>query len=213
MKKIIIFSAGSAGRELFQLISKINKFKKEWEIIGYVDSDHKKIGKTIDGIKIFSSKNKPKYKEIYAACGIMNPNIRKKIYQKEILNFSYKTANLIHPSIELPSCIKMGKGNIIFDNVHISFEVKLKNFTLISNFCDLGHNLIADDFVTIMPSVVVGGNCKIKNQTLIGAGAVINQGTSIGKNCKIGMGSLITNNLKDNTSAIDHPRKILVKNK
>ena len=76
-KKIIIFSAGSAGREVFQLISIINKLNKKWEVVGYVDSDPKKVGKTIDGVKVFSVENKPKHKEIFATCGIMNPIPRK----------------------------------------------------------------------------------------------------------------------------------------
>ena len=37
MKEILIFSAGPAGRETFQLINSINRSKKEWKVIGYVD--------------------------------------------------------------------------------------------------------------------------------------------------------------------------------
>ena len=93
-------------------------------------------------------------------------------------------------------------GNIIFGNVHISFDVNIKNFSIISNFCDLGHNLIAGNYITIMPTVTIGGNCNIGELTLIGSGANIYQGAKIGKNCKIGMGSLITNNL--HKTRIDH---------
>ena len=77
-KKILIFSAGSAGREIFQLISSINKFKDEWEVIGYVDDDVNKVDKIIDKIQVYSNKKKPKNKEIYATCGVMNHIIRKK---------------------------------------------------------------------------------------------------------------------------------------
>ena len=52
-KKILIFSAGSAGREVFQLILSINKLQNEWEVIGYVDDDISKIGKTIDNIEVY----------------------------------------------------------------------------------------------------------------------------------------------------------------
>ena len=39
MKEILIFSAGPAGRETFQLINSINRSKKEWKVIGYVDDN------------------------------------------------------------------------------------------------------------------------------------------------------------------------------
>jgi len=42
MKKILIFSAGPAGREVFQLIQEINKAKNEWQVIGYVDDQIQK---------------------------------------------------------------------------------------------------------------------------------------------------------------------------
>ena len=207
-KKILIFSAGPAGREVNQLIISINKVNPEWEVVGYVDDDPKKSNKIIDKIKIYSNKNKPKKKEIYAICGIMDHKIRKKIYNQEIIKDGYKLTNLIHPNIEQPKCFKLGIGNIIFGNVHISFEVKIGNFSLISNYCDLGHNLIMQDYSTVMPSVVIGGNCKIGNNTLIGSGTKIHQGLKIGKNCKIGMGTLITNEVEENKIIVDYPRKI-----
>ena len=55
-KKILIFSAGSAGREVFQLILNINKLHNEWEVIGYVDDDTNKIGKIIDDVQVYSKK-------------------------------------------------------------------------------------------------------------------------------------------------------------
>ena len=212
-KKILIFAAGPAGREVFQLVSSINKLKNEWEIIGYVDDDPIKVGTTVDGVQVYSNKNKPVKREMYATCGLMNHKIRKKIFNEEIIKSGYQITNLIHPLIEKPKCFKIGNGNIVFGNIHISFEVTIKNFSIISNFCDLAHNLITYDYVTIMPSAIIGGNCEIGENTLIGAGARIHQGTKIGKNCKIGMGTLILNNVKNNTAVVDFPRKVQNENK
>ena len=82
-KKILIFSAGSAGREVFQLISSINKTNKKWEVVGYVDNNKSKVGKTIDDLNVYSNSTKPKKKDIYAICGIMNGSLRKKIFSEK----------------------------------------------------------------------------------------------------------------------------------
>ena len=37
MKKILIFSAGPAGRDIFLLINAKKKIKKKWKVIGFVD--------------------------------------------------------------------------------------------------------------------------------------------------------------------------------
>ena len=208
-KKILIFTAGSAGRELFKLIQEINMKKNQWEVIGYVDIDLKKRGKFIDKKKVYHKINKPYKENIYAICGIMDPATRKKIYNQEILKNNYKIPNLIHPSIIVPGSIKLGIGNIIFGNVHISYDVKIKNYCLISNFCDIGHNLSLGDHTTIMPSVSLGGNCIIKKETLIRSGALIHPNIKIGSNCKIGMGSLVIKDVKNNSSVVNYPRQII----
>ena len=92
VKKILIFSAGASGVEILELINQINKKKKEFDVVGFVDNG--KIKKNINGIKIFNSKKIPK-KKIYAICGIMDPRLSEKIINKEIKN-RFKMVNLIH---------------------------------------------------------------------------------------------------------------------
>ncbi len=209
IKKILIFSAGPAGREVFQLIKSINNKKKSFEVIGYVDNDESKNKTKIDNLKVYNANNLPKNKNgIYAVCGVSDYKIRQKIYIDQIIRNRFKVTNLIHPSIEIPSCLKMGEGNIIFGNVHISFDVNIGSFSLISNFCDLGHNLKSENFVTFMPSVAIGGNVTIGEKSFFGSGAKVHQGIKIGKNCMIGMGSIITKDIADKTSIANFPRQV-----
>ncbi|MDC1096226.1 hypothetical protein OAS47_02780 [Pelagibacteraceae bacterium] len=213
-RKILIFSAGPGGKEVYQLIKSINKNdnkKFSWEVLGFVDNALFKKKKKINNIKIFSSKDCPKNKDIYAITGVSDPKIRKNIYKNEILKNNYKLTNLIHPSVEIPTCLDLGKGNIIFSNVHISFEISIKNFTIISNFCDLGHNLKVGNFFSIMPSSTIGGKCQIGENTFIASGVKIHQNLTIGSNCMIGIGTTVTSNVKNNFSLINYPRQVLKK--
>ena len=119
-KKILIFSAGAAGREVFQLILSINKLQNEWEVIGYVDDDVNKVGNTIDNTKVYSAKNKPKKNEIYATCGVMDNAIRKKIFNEERIKSGYQITNLINITVIL----KHIKG--LFFKLQILFNLVLK---------------------------------------------------------------------------------------
>jgi sugar O-acyltransferase (sialic acid O-acetyltransferase NeuD family) len=211
MKKILIFSAGPAGRDIFLLINAINKIKKKWKVIGFVDDNKKFKKKKVEGLEVFSLKKKPIEKNLYAITGMMDPIVRKNIYVKEIKN-DYLIPNLIHPNIEIPKCFKLGKGNIIFNHVHLSFEVAFGSFSVISNFCDIGHNLVSKDFLTVMPSVTIGGNCRVGSNTLIGSGVKIIQNINIGDNCKIGIGSSVTSDLSKNSNIINFQRKVINKN-
>ena len=63
MKKILIFSAGSAGREVYQLIKEINKKKKTWKVLGYVDDNIKLKVKTLDKLKSVFKQRKTNWKK------------------------------------------------------------------------------------------------------------------------------------------------------
>ena len=211
-KKILIFTAGSAGRETFKLIEEINTFSKDkWQVLGYIDSNKKFSSKILDGVKIYSNSKNFRYQKIFAVCGIMDPLKRKKIFENEIIKNGFQIPNLIHPNNIIPKDLKIGQGNLIFNNVHLSFKIEIKNYSLISNFTDLGHNSVINDYVSIMPQTSIGGNCKIGYNTFIGSGANIHQNIEIGKNCKIGMGSIIVKKIKNNHSVINYPRQIAQK--
>ena len=97
-KKIFIFGAGSAGKDLLRLISDINEKSRAWEVMGFVDSDPKLVGKKINGYKILRHQDLPKSKNYYGVCGILDPNLKKKIVTKEIRSKGYKLPVLIHPA-------------------------------------------------------------------------------------------------------------------
>ena len=83
MKKIYIFSAGSAGREILDLIKSINKTKKVWDVISYVDKSKNLQKKKIDGFDVIDPSRVKEKDNIYGICGIMNPKLRYKIYNNE----------------------------------------------------------------------------------------------------------------------------------
>ena len=208
MKKILIFGAGGSGREIFNLIQEINLYKKDsWKVIGYIDSNKKLLGKKIDGIKVISNSKKFDEKNTYAICGLIDPLKRKRVYQKEIKNRKYSIPNLIHPNIIKPSSLKIGTGNIIFNNVHLSYDVTVSNYNIISNFNDIGHNVRMEDYVTLMPQNIIGGKCKIGKFSFFGSGCRVHQNLKIGSSCNVGMGSTIVQNLKKGSKVITFQRQ------
>jgi len=76
-KKILIFSAGPAGREINQLILNINKFRAEWKVVGFVDDDKNFITK-------FMTKEKK---------SIFNPAKASDLFDREDFVYNQKIKN------------------------------------------------------------------------------------------------------------------------
>ena len=203
MKKLLIFTAGSAAHETLKLIKEINKKKKVWNFIGFVDPGFKS-----KNYKNF--KKDPKLKNCYAICPILDENIRKKIYLQNIIG-KYKIPNLIHPKVDIPNDIKLGVGNIIINNLHLSFKINIGNYNLFSFNNDLGHNFICGDYNSLMPNVVIGGNVKIGNLNSFSVNSIVLPMVKIGNNNKIGPLSLISSEIKSNNKVTNYPRQIITK--
>ena len=210
MKNLLIYGSGDFGKELVNLISLINKRKKTWKILGFVENNKKLIGKKIYNIKIFDEKKIKKNKLVYVICSATNPKTKKKIISKIKNKFSF--TNLIHPDVEMPKDLKIGVGNIILQKVFISYKVKIKNYCSISTSCDLGHNLKLGNCSSIMPGTIINGRVTIENECFIGSSVLISTDVKIGNNCNVGSGCKIFNNIKDNTRIFEVPRLIKSKN-
>ena len=142
----------------------------------------------------------------------MDCEIKKRIVNNEIRKKKYKLATIIHPDVVQPSDLKIGAGSVLFSGVKISYNVKMGKCVWIDVNSLLGHDLMVDNYISIMPSAIISGNCKIGSETIIGAGAIIHQNISIGKKCLVGIGTTIVKNVPDNTSITDFQRKIVNNN-
>ena len=54
IKKIYIFSAGSTGRDILQIINQINEKQLLWKVMGFVDNNSKLIGKKVYGYSVYA---------------------------------------------------------------------------------------------------------------------------------------------------------------
>lgn len=213
MKDIYIFSAGPAGRDVFQLINDINKVEDIWNIKGYVDSDSKLKGKFFDGLEVFCIEDLNNFdlSDAYGVCGVLDPLIREKIVKNEILALGLHVPNLIHPSSVLANDFKPSKGLLVFSGVNISFNVKISEYVLISFNCLVGHDGRIGSYSSLLPSSVMDGKCKIGNKVIIGSGALIHPGVSIGSNSTVGIGSVLIDDVEENITIAQLPRTVKLK--
>ena len=205
-KNLYIYGAGPAGLEILELIKIINSKTKGkfWNVKGFIDTNIKLINKKLKNIKVLDQSQIKKNYSDFAICSITNPKIKNKVLKNLIKNF--KLTNLIHPNIQIPEDIILGKGNVIFSNVHLSYNLKIKNNCFIGYGCDIGHDAKIGESCSIMPGTIINGNVKIEDNCFIGSSALLSVGVKIGKNCKIGSGTNIFNNIKSNINVFEIPR-------
>lgn len=210
IKDIVIIGAGGFGREIVWLISSINKDKRLWNLIGFIDEDESKIGKIINGYKVLGNLEYFKdNRNIYYVCAIGNAKSRKEVVEK-CREYKIKAATLIDPSVKMDkeSC-SIGEGSIICAGNILTTNINIKDHIIINLSCTIGHDVVIEDFVTIYPGVNVSGNCNLGSCSELGTGSKIIEGKSIGSNSIIGAGTVVIRGIKDNCTAVGVPAKII----
>mgnify|MGYP001190784449 CR=1 FL=1 len=210
-KKIYIIGAGKLGILASEIIKRQGKFR----IIGFVESDNRKIGKLINNIKVFSDgdvfkKNKPSNINLVIAIGDINK--RKKLikYYTKIKNINFP--NIIDPDSHIIySETKLGKGCIISVNATILNNCNLGDFCIVGTSTSILHDTTIGNNCLIGGQTVIGANAKINNDVFIGVGATIpSSSIKIGSTSFICSGSVILRNVGKNSKMLGNPAKKVI---
>lgn len=202
---LIVYGAGGMGRELMWQIS--SQLGEEYNILGFVDDSAEKINTVINGYKVVGNTewllgyNKP----IAVAVAVGDSNTRQNVVSTLKSNKNIIFPNIISKDALVSDFVEMGEGNIICFRSIITVNVKIGNFVLCNRSCNIGHDDVIGDCVTLNPSVTLSGNVTVGERVNIGTGAVVIQGKSIGEGAIIGAGAVVTSDIPANCTAVGVP--------
>lgn len=208
MKNLIIIGAGGVGRETAWIVEQINSSKETYNILGFVDDNKEIWNKYINGYKVLGGLNYILDNEVNSEVfiAIANSRIKKNIVDK-LKNKSIKYATLIHPSLNIPKSVEIGKGTILYEGVIISPNVSVGNHVIISPKSGIGHDSIIKDYVSVLWNVSISGNDVIEEGVLLGSGSTIIQNLKIGKESVVGAGAVVINNINNNKTVKGIPAR------
>jgi sugar O-acyltransferase (sialic acid O-acetyltransferase NeuD family) len=191
-KNIILLGAGGHMTSVIETIQNDKRFN----IVGFLDNDAKKIGKTIFGIKVLGNdkelkKIRKKVDYAFLTVGyIKNINERLELIEKLKLN-SFKIPNFVSLNADISKSLKLGKGNTIMQQCLINKNVKMGNFNILNNKSLIEHDVTIGSNVHVATGAIINGNVKIGNNVFIGSGSIIINNVKIKDYSFIKAGSLV----------------------
>ena len=193
MKKLYIIGAAGFGKEVAWIVEEINKKKKEWEIIGFIDDNNDLIGTNQNGYNVLGN---VEYlcdisDDIWVVCTIGDTTNKKKIIERisNIVNIHFAT--IIAPTAIVPPTVDIGEGTVIASASVLSVNVMVGAHVSINMGCTIGHDTRVEDYVTIRPGADIAGNVVIGKCADIGIGAKIIQNIKVCEGSLIGGGAMV----------------------
>lgn len=208
---IVVYGAGGLGREIFQLLQKINRVQNSPMLSGFID-DNVPMGTAFgryevvgDGAFINSLAHPT---NVVLAIG--DPKIKKKV--ADSLTSSWLTYPVIvHPSVEIEEELlaNIGEGSIITAGNLLTVDIKIGRHVLLNLGCTVGHDVQIGDYCSVMPGVNISGNVTLEEGVFVGTGAKILNNLTIGARTKIGAGAVVTQSLPPDCTAVGVPARIV----
>jgi sugar O-acyltransferase (sialic acid O-acetyltransferase NeuD family) len=212
-RELYIIGAGGFGREVADTVREINKADGPvYRIAGFVDDDESKWGKIVNDIEVKggvdwllglgSGGQKP-----CAVITIAKPKIRENIAKKLYRYVNW--INVIHPFASISISSTIGKGNIVQSFVSINANTKIGDHCIINYNSMIGHDVVLEEYVSIMPQCGIPGGCSLKKRAYIGIGTTMIQNIVIGEDVVIGAGSVVLKDVNRDTTVFGNPARLM----
>lgn len=206
---IAIYGAGGLGREILTLI----RTHSEWNVIGFFDDGVKK-GSIVDGVEVLGGRaDILQYDTLQLVVAVADPVSKRKIVESLESFSGVQFPTVIHPSAILQDTnrIEIGKGTVITAGCILTTGIVIGNHVLLNLNCTVGHDVVIEEFSSIMPGVNLAGKVHIGKSVLVGSGAQIINQSKIGELAKVGSGAVVTRNVDAHSTVVGVPANPLKK--
>jgi sugar O-acyltransferase (sialic acid O-acetyltransferase NeuD family) len=216
MEQLIIIGAGATGRELVSVISDINAQRPTWKLIGFLDDDPAKQGRTLNGVPVLgpvATARKYQARAVIAIAVSHDEQRRQKIAAQLALERE-QFAAIIHPSANISRFAQVGAGAVVLHNVVITHDTVIGEHVIIQYNVSVAHDVVIGDFVTIAPGAIISGFVHLGSGVYAGAGSTIINGTAnrprvIGEGALIGIGSVVVSDVAPGITVVGNPARPL----
>ena len=212
MKDLIIIGAGDMGREVAWITEGINEAEPTWNILGFVDDSPEVQGTVVDGLYpvLGTIDALSEYTgEVYVACSVGKPRVRRMILEKVLRQENLRPATLIHPTAIIGRGTAIGRGCIIAQNSLVAIGAELKDFVFLNTYVQIGHNVVIEDYCSVMFGSGLAGRVRVGAGTEIGTGVRVIPGIEICPECLVGAGAVVVKDITEPGTYAGVPAKKL----
>lgn len=191
---------GAATPTIIRVIDDLNQAEgKRFRIVGFLDNAFAKLGSDFHGFEILGGFDTIKryHADRVVLINTVAGSIEKRIETtKYFLSRGYRFANIIHPKVSM-KYVKIGTGNLIYENALVHPFVEIGNHCVISSNSGIAHDSTIGNYSFIGPASYICGKVDVADNVFVGAGAIILSRLRIGKGAFVGAGSVVNKSVPD----------------
>lgn len=212
IKKLILFPFGGNAREAATVVEGINRVRREWDLIGFVDDDTNLRGRGCCGAKVLGGREFLRQNpDVFVLAVIGSPGnyLRRKSIIDGLMLEPSRFAQIVHPSVTMSSEVKVGYDTLIMPNVVLTANVVIGNHCIILSNTTVSHDVVIGDYCCIGSNVSVSGSVVIGENCYVGSGTAVRDGITIGERSLVGLGSNVVKNIGEGNVVAGNPARFM----
>lgn len=207
--KSIIIGAGKYGTVYLSYIKEAGI-----EVVGFLDDNPEEWNKIIETVPVLgpisllpSLKEKLGVEAVY--CPLGNNRLRVKLL-KQARELGYETPNYIHPSVNISSNVRIGKGVYILLGTNIMPDTIIEDYVMISMGVNIAHHNVLSIGTFLSTGCNFGASIIAHPYTYCGIGSTIMTGLhTLGTDCLIGAGAVVIKDVPNRAVMAGVPAKVI----
>jgi sugar O-acyltransferase (sialic acid O-acetyltransferase NeuD family) len=211
LKDIVIVGAGGLGREVLAVIATCNAARKEWNVLGFLDSDRNLVGSKFGGVPVFGDDDwihSNSVDSVWFVCAIGNPKIRSQIVERFSVR-DCKFASIVHPDVRIPHSVRIGAGTVVMAGTQFTTDVNIGSHVVVYLNCAITHDVEIGSFCTIASACNLSGGAVLETGVQLGVGTNILPRRRIGAWSIIGAGGVVTDDIPACSIAVGVPCRVI----
>lgn len=208
IQDIVIIGAGGFGREVAEIIDDINKEKKQFNLLGFLDDNEQALKDFPSSYHVIGSTeiDLTTFKQVNFSIAVGDA-LKRSTYAKMIAIAGAKMQTIVHPLSKVSPTAMIGAGAIFCPFSYAGTLSLIGENAVLNVYSSVGHDSKVGRNSVISPYVAITGNVQVGEGSFIGAHATITPGVSIGKHAKIAAGVTVTRNVEPGSLVWGYPAK------
>jgi sugar O-acyltransferase (sialic acid O-acetyltransferase NeuD family) len=122
-------------------------------------------------------------------------------------------ATVVHPAATVgPNC-RIREGSYIAAGAIVTVNCTIGRFVTINMHCQVAHDDVLEDLVTLHPDTHLGGNVRVEEGAELGTGSIVLPGLTVGARAVLGAGCTVVRSLSGHATYVGVPAGPVVRRK